>query len=291
MSDRVSFLSPVGRLVMGSVYKASTKDADGNPLTFKSGPNAGQARSNYFLALAIPKTQQQWQNEDWGKLILSVGVAAFPQAHKSPTFAWKVTDGDDTTPNMKGKRACDTEGFPGNWILKFSGSYAPKVYREENGAYGVVTEEGYIKPGYFVRISGTVSGNNSQQRPGIYLNHDMIAFAGYGQEIHFGRDANDVFGSAPAALPAGASSVPFASSTPLPTAPVVSPTIAAIPTHNTQVVPNPAFLNVPAPPPAPPTPPAGPRMTAKAGATSYLTYKTAGWSDEQLVSDGYMLAQ
>src|ERR1700743_2258727 len=230
MSQRVNILTPVGRLVMGSLYKPSTKDADGNPLVFKSGANAGQARSNYFLALAIPKDGRPWNQTEWGKLIFETGKAAFPQAHAAPTFAWKVTDGDDTTPNTRGKRACDTEGFPGNWILRFSGSFAPKVYREENGAYVQVTEENYIKPGYYVQISGTVSGNGSQQRPGLYLNHSMVAFTAYGQEIHFGPDANSVgFGQAP--LPAGALATPAASSVPLP----VSPAIAQVPTYHTQV--------------------------------------------------------
>lgn len=277
MSNRVNILTPVGRLVMGSLYKPSTKDADGNPLVYKSGANVGQARVNYFLALAIPKVNgTHWSTTEWGATIYQTGMAAFPQAHKSGTFAWKVTDGDDQTPNTRGKRACDTEGFPGNWILRFSGSFAPKVYREENGAYVQVTEENYIRPGYFVQISGTVSGNGSQQRPGLYLNHSMVAFSGYGQEIHFGPDANSVgFGQAP--LPAGALSTPAASGVPLP---VVAPQIAAIPTATTQVVPKPAFLNVPPPPPT---------MTAKAQGASYQAYITAGWTDEKLRAEGLMV--
>lgn len=285
MSNRVNLLTPVGRLVMGSLYKPSTKDADGNPLTFKSGENFGKPRVNYFLALAIPKQGESlWSMTDWGNTIRTVGLQAFPQAHLSPTFAWKVTDGDDATPNTKGKRACDTEGFPGNWILRFSGSFAPKVYREEGGAYVQVTEEGYIKPGYYVQISGTVSGNNSQQRPGLYLNHSMVAFTAYGQEIHFGPDANSV-GFGQAALPAGASASPLASSVPFPTASAAVPTPGA-PT-SAPVVPNPGFLNVPAPPPAPPASTA-PKMTAKASGSSYQAFKTAGWTDEALLAQGYL---
>lgn len=283
--NRVNLLTPVGRLVMGSLYKPSTKDADGNPLQFKSGANAGQPRSNYFLALAIPKVAgQHWSATEWGSLIYDTGKAAFPQAHAAPTFAWKVTDGDDTTPNTRGKRACDTEGFPGNWILRFSGSFAPKVYREENGAYVQVTEEGYIKPGYYVQISGTVSGNGSQQRPGLYLNHSMVAFTAYGQEIHFGPDANSVgFGQAP--LPAGASASPLASTVPFPASSGVS-TAAGIPPAPAAATQ--AASNIP---PAPPAPPAsGPKMTAKAAGSSYQAFKTAGWTDEALLSQGYMTA-
>lgn len=281
MANRVNLLTPVGRLVMGSLYKPSTKDADGNPLVYKTGANAGQARSNYFLALAVPKDGRPWQQTEWGAIIYQTGAAAFPAAHKSPTFAWKVTDGDDATPNTRGKRAVDTEGFPGNWILRFSGSFAPKVYREENGAYVQVTEENYIKPGYFVQISGTVSGNDSQQRPGLYLNHSMVAFTAYGQEIHFGPDANSVgFGQAP--LPAGALPTPVASSVPLPVGAQVTPRPSFLQGNDVQLAP------VPTPPVSVTTSPSN-RMTAKAGGSSYQTFKTAGWTDEALVAQGYMV--
>lgn len=262
--SKQNILTPVGRLVMGSLYKPSTKDADGNPLVYKFGANAGQPRANYFLALAIPKTGEgHWKHTEWGKVIYSVGVAAFPQTHSSGQFAWKVADGDSQEHNSRGKRNCDSEGFAGNWILRFSGSYAPKVYREENSAYVQVLDQDYIKPGYFVQISGTVDGNGSQQRPGVFLNHSMVAFSGFGAEIHFGPDANSVgFGKAP--MPAGALPTPVASSAPLPSVP-------------------------PAPPaPAPPST-SGPVMTAKAGGTSYQAFKTAGWTDENLVAQGFMV--
>lgn len=279
MSQRVNLLTPVGRLVMGSLYKPSTKDADGNPLVYKSGANVGQARANYFLAIAVPKQgETHWSQTEWGALIYQEGTHHIvPNAFKSPTFAWKITDGDDQTPNGRGKRACDAEGFPGNWILRFSGSFAPKVYREENGAYVQVTEENYIKPGYYVQISGSVSPNASKQNPGLYLNHSMVAMAAYGPEIHFGPDANSVgFGQAP--LPAGASASPLASGLPVPA------TSSASVANSAGVVPNPQFLNVP-----PPPPPSAPKMTAKAQGASYQSYKTAGWTDEALVAQGYLV--
>ena len=41
---RTNFTTPVGRLVMGSLYKPQTTDADGKPLVVKSGPNAGDTQ-------------------------------------------------------------------------------------------------------------------------------------------------------------------------------------------------------------------------------------------------------
>lgn len=261
MADRVDILTPVGRLVQGSLYKGSARDIDGNPLTFKSGENVGQPRVNYFLGVAIPKDGRDWKQTEWGQVIFQVGATAHPQAHKARDFAWKVVDGDDATVNIKGKAPHDNEGYPGNWILKFSSSFAPKIFREENGAYVQVTEANYIMPGDYIQVSGTVSANTSTQKPGVYLNHSMVAHSGYGVRINFGPDANSVgFGKAP--LPAGAFPTPVASSAPLP-------------------------ASTPPPPPAPPT---GPKMTAKAAGSSYQSFKTAGWTDEALIQQGYMTA-
>ena len=46
---RDTFLSPVGRMVMGSLYDPQTKNAVGEPLVFKTGKNQGKPRVNYFF--------------------------------------------------------------------------------------------------------------------------------------------------------------------------------------------------------------------------------------------------
>ena len=132
MSQRVNITSPVGRIVMGSLYDPSTTDAEGKPLVVKTGPNAGQPRVNYFFALAIPKgAEPHWAHTPWGQQIWNVGNQAFPNAAQSPAFAWKIEDGDSQIPNKKGRKPCDNEGWRGHWILKFSGGFAPKVYQQE----------------------------------------------------------------------------------------------------------------------------------------------------------------
>ena len=115
MSQRVNITSPVGRIVLGSLYDPQDKDAEGKPLVTKSGPNAGQPRVNYFFALAIPKAGEvHWSQTAWGQQIWAVGHAAFPQAAQSPQFAWKIEDGDSQIPNRKGRKPCDTEGHAGH---------------------------------------------------------------------------------------------------------------------------------------------------------------------------------
>lgn len=310
---------PVGRIVMGNLYKGSTTDAEGKPLVVKNGANAGQPRTNFFFALAIPKEagHTHWAQTAWGAIIWGVGHTAFPQAAQAPSFAWKIEDGDSAVPNKRGRKPCDNEGWKGHWILKFSGGFAPKVYRPESSGMVQVMEADYVKPGYFIEVAGTVDGNNSQSQPGIYLNHSMVCFRGYGPEIVFGPDVNEA-GFGQSALPAGASMTPAASTVPMPAAVTGVPAVplptatAAAPPPPIPVSPNPQFLQVPpnpslppavpaippspaavAAPPAPPppataSPSSGPQMTAKAGGASYQAYISAGWTPAALIAEGYM---
>lgn len=229
MSQRVNITSPVGRIVMGSLYDPSTTDAEGKPLVVKTGPNAGQPRVNYFFALAIPKgAEPHWAHTAWGQQIWAVGNQAFPNAAQSPAFAWKIEDGDSQIPNKKGRKPCDNEGWRGHWILKFSGGFAPKVYQQEGAGYVQVMQKDFCKPGYFVEVAFSVEGNGSQSQPGVYLNHSMVCFRAYGQEIQFGPDvASAGFGASP--LPAGASMTPPAGAIPMPQAPAAAPALPGAP--------------------------------------------------------------
>lgn len=294
MSQRVNITSPVGRIVMGSLYDPSTTDAEGKPLVVKTGPNAGQPRVNYFFALAIAKgAEPHWAHTPWGQQIWNVGNQAFPNAAQSPAFAWKIEDGDSQIPNKKGRKPCDNEGWRGHWILKFSGGFAPKVYQQEGAGFVQAMQKDFVKPGYFVEVAFSVEGNGSQSQPGVYLNHSMVCFRAYGQEIVFGPDvASAGFGQA--ALPTGASMTPPLSAIPmpqgqapgayappalpgapagympppvpgmpagvpvLPGVPMAAPVAAyAPPPAPIPVTPNPAFVQVP-PPAAPMAPPPAP---------------------------------
>ena len=326
MAQKVNITSPVGRIVMGSLYDPSTTDAEGKPLVVKTGPNAGQPRVNYFFALAIPKgAEQHWAHTPWGQQIWNVGNQAFPNAAQSPAFAWKIEDGDSQIPNKKGRKPCENEGWRGHWILKFSGGFAPKVYQQEGAGYVQVMQKDFCKPGYFVEVAFSVDGNGSQSQPGVYINHSMVCFRAYGPEISFGPDvASAGFGQS--ALPVGASMTPPAGAIPMPQAPATAPAgaIPALPgvpqipgvapaplapagsvpmpsapapvaPAPIPVTPNPGFLQVPPPAPAPMAPPAAPvipvrQMTAAAQGVTYEAYVAAGWSDAQLVQNGLMLA-
>ena len=347
---KMNATTAVGRLVMGSIYTPVTTDADGNPLVVKAGPNAGQPRVNYFFALAIPKAPGQthwaqkpanWDAEQdalgrpgfpyWGEVIWTIGHQDFPQAAQAEDFSWKVVDGDSQKPGKlfkgkPGKKPCENEGWPGHWVLKFSGGFAPKVYQQEGAGYVQLMTPDFFKPGYFGEVSFSAEGNKSQSSPGVYLTHSMVCFRAYGREITFGPDvASAGFGAAP--LPAGASMTPLAGAIPTPQAPAAAPAGYAPPPGLPQVpgvapaplapagfaptpsvpvpgapapipvTPNPGFVQVPPPaaapaPMAPPPAPVAPvrQMTAAAQGIPYESYIQQGWTDAQLVQNGLMLA-
>lgn len=321
--ERINITSPVGRFVAGNLYKPNDKDFDGKPLVVKTGQNAGQPRVSYYMGLAIPKGgEQHWSQTEWGSKIWMLGHQAFPQAAQRPDFAWKIEDGDSQIPNKKNRRPCDQEGYPGNWIVRLSGGFAPKVYFQEGNQWVQNLNVDAVKPGYFVQASFSVDDNGQQNNPGVYLNLSMVAFRGYGQEITFGPNVDEAgFGAAP--LPAGASAVPLAATMPAappangsytPPPPAYVPPQAPAPVS---VAPNPGFVQlpppggyqpnptpaplagaympangaIPPPPPAPVTAPPSnvPRMTAKAGNVTREAYHAAGWSDAQLIAEGLMI--
>lgn len=286
-NEKVNITSPVGRFVMGSLYKPRTTDFDGKPLVFKTGNQAGQPRVDYFIALAIPKTgEAHWGYTPWGAKIWQVACAAFPQASQRPDFAWKIDDGDSTIPNKRNRRPCDNEGWRGHWILKMSGGFAPKIYKVEGNACVQVVEPDFVKPGYYMEVAFSVDGNGQQSNPGIYLNHSMVCFRGFGQEIQFGPNVEEAgFGASP--LPAGASAVPLASSVALPGMP--PPAAPAPPPMAVQ--PNPGFLQVPQPNPTTVVPgvPASSQPIVH-GATSFYPPPSTTYPNASPVAPGAVTA-
>lgn len=300
---RQTILTPVGRIVWGSMYEAKTTDYDGNPLTIKNGPDAGKPTQRFEFGLAIAKgAEQRWGSTPWGATIWAMGQSYPNSAAQRPDFAWKVTDGDSTVPGKPykgrpGVRPCDKEGYPGHWVLSFSSSFMPRLYNADGSK--ALTEPGAIKPGYYVQVSGSVDTNTGAS-PGIYLNHDMVALAGYGDPIVSGPDPTAVGFGKGVSLPLGASATPKAGLQVPVSQPGAAPTPVAVVPPPATVQPHPGFLyppagaaapSAPAPaplPPMPPSPPSGPQMTAKAGITSYAAFISLGWTEPLLRQEGYI---
>jgi hypothetical protein len=327
---RKPFTIPPSRLVGGSLTDAKTMDAEGKPMVYKSGPKAGQPRSTYDFAAAVPKAAGQthwgikpadWDTNPataglpyWGEIVWNTGHGAFPQGQaQRPDFAWKITDGDSTIPNKRGKKPCDQEGYRGCWVLWFSSEYAPRTFNS-NGTAPI--DPATIKPGHFVQVAGTVDTNASDNQPGVYLNHSLVAHAGFGPEIYFGPDPTQAGfgrGGAPAGMsttPVGGLPAATAAALPVPGAPAAAPLPAPTPTAAplpsaapapaaaapapTGVAPAPGFLGAPAAPapaaPAAPAPvPSGPTMTAKANGVPWASFAAQGWKEADARAQGFIV--
>lgn len=274
MSNEHVLTTPVGRLVGGSLYTGKDTNYDGEPLTYKNGPKAGQPRTDFSFGVAFPKTPgaTHWSSEPWLQAVWALGHAAFPGGEASRRdFSWKIIDGDSTEPNKKMKRPCDQEGQPGHWVVWFSGSQPPRIYNA-NGSQ-LITEPGAVKLGYYVQVCGSVTDNKPSKTPGVYWNHSMVALAAYGPEITTGPDVGSAGFGQGVALPAGASVVPPAGAlTAPPPPPGAAPAPAAAPA---------------APPPPPPAAPAPAGLVQVAGAPHTIeACRAGGWTDEQMIAAG-----
>lgn len=242
------------------------------------------------------------------KLLRDTAAAAFPHlfAAGSPmAFSYKVIDGDST--DKKGQPWARYEGFAGHWVIKATRNVATigpvKVYQQLGGnpadplALTEVTNSPaelaaalargrtgpVVRPGDYVKLAGSFSGNDNAANPGVYANLDMICMVAEGVEIvtTSGPDAAAAFGGAvapahPAAAQTFAAPAPALVVTPPPLPVAVAPAPAPIPA---------------APPPAPAAPapapvPVEPTMLPAANGISYAAYIAQGWTDDLLRSHG-----
>jgi hypothetical protein len=216
----MEFTTGVGRLVSGSAFEGQDKDRKGQPYVIKTGPNAGKPTKKFFFAVAFPKVLANGQpNEEFNKFyrdVIDVARGGYPQffagpidaftgkpGHTHPRMAFKIADGDGI--DSEGKPNNQKEGWAGHWVVKFSGSYAPRCF--EVGKFlpeQQITDPTRVKRGYYVAVSGTVDANIGSDVPGVYMNGNMVCLIGAGPEIVSGPDASAAFaGLNVTNLPAG----------------------------------------------------------------------------------------
>jgi hypothetical protein len=289
MSDQI--LLPPGRIVWGSLYTPNDKDMEGRPLLDKT----GKPRVEYVFGIAIPKVPgQHWASSAWGAPIWAIGHKQTPNAQAlGANFSWKVQDGDSAEIRPPATVALkDKVGCAGHWIVKLSGGYAPKVYKlDQSGKPVLWLDDNAVQPGDYIEAFVSITPNGNTTKPGVYINHSMVCFVGYGERISTGPDASSV-GFGAAARPAGASAAPLsvlAPSAPTPSVPSATPAPVAPPAA-TGGAPTPPAASASTDVPPPPhtailTPPVR-AMSAKANGASYEKLLEAGWTDELLTAHG-----
>lgn len=276
---KIEVLLPVGRIVQGSLYTVQTTDGEGKPLIYRTGKDAGKPCTRIYFAVAIMKGREQhWSETSWGAIIWKKGHDAFPQGQaNSPSFAWKIEDGDSRVPNSKGNCNFNREGYPGHWIIRLSSGLAPAIFNED-GITPLLTPNAVL-PGDYVETYLEVRGNGSNQNPGVFLNHIAVAFRRIGPRISISLDVASI-GFGKAALPSNLLDAPSSFQQPSNPSPVSTP---AVP-----ITPHTAILNPPqsSMPPMPSNSPPVRKMTPKANGMSYESFISLGWTDEQLVQYG-----
>lgn len=279
-NDTGTFVFPPSRMIGGSLYTGSTKDAKGQPLTFSD----GSPRTQFSFGIAIPKGQEQhWNQTPWGARIWQTGAAEAPAAHQSPAFAWKVKDGDSTIPNKNGNRPCDQEGHPGHWIVWFSGSFAIRITKDSG--HTPFLEPEAIKPGYWIEVAANVAFNHRTDSPGVYLNYEVVNFVGYDKEIQLvGQVDATTVGFGQQAAPAHVSAAPVATMQ-QPAAPAVASPSAQPAAAPAVVQPHTAYM-APPPPAAAPAPFPPPGWTPHPEAPGYFYQGQEVLSEAQLRARG-----
>jgi hypothetical protein len=294
MSNEIvdKFTTPVGRLVQGSAGEAqvvtdyNTKQPELD--------DQGQLQHEYYIGVAFPKEgTTHWGQTEWGQKIWAIGHGAYPAGQAgSQLMAWKVTDGDSQVPNKVNKKPCDQEGFPGHWVMSCKTQYAPTTWNRD-GTQRIAASEFYR--GCYVQIHVVVKGGKSIEQPSVFLNHNLIALAGHGQEISGGIDVGEA-GFGAAALPAGASATPVAqlNTANIPQQPVMQPPGVQQPVMQPpgvqQPVMQPPGTPVMQPPGTPVMQPPGTPVMAPPE-VSYQTADGKVWTHAQLIAGGITEAQ
>lgn len=239
-----NFRLPVGRIVAGNPTIAQDKE---NFLTKQKELNAdGTPKKEWRCDIAFPK--DVFMKEIWPTLVREA-MTVFPQAqnvhpdqYETQRFAFKVVNGDSPACPQNSKLPYNQrEGYPGCYIVKIrTSSFAPGVYKFENGAYRQVGEN-EIKTGDYVVANVNVTAHNLKDG-GIYWNPNGFELVGYGKEIKGSSGGNPeaMFGGQIYQLPAGASATPISS------APVTASAPLSVPAQPAQVQAQPAVM----PPPA-----------------------------------------
>jgi len=280
MSVQIQF--PVGRVIACNIYDGQPQFNDDKTPKLDQ---AGIQRVDYKIGVAIPKTPgQQWWESDWGKKLYAVGVEGHPQFVASPSFSWKVQDGDQNTPNTLGNIPCQQVGYAGNWIIWMSNGLRKPQICDASGV--LLFEKNHVYAGCYVQTICNVSPNTAtgNQKRGVYVNLEAVCFIGHGERIV--SDAIDVKSVQwSTQLPPGASVTPIG--------PSATPTTAGAPSAMSQPaptalppVPNMAILQPPAPVHVP--------KKVMIGAASGFTYEQmigAGWTEEALLLNNMMVIQ
>jgi hypothetical protein len=241
-----TFVTPIGRIVGGSLSRQQTKGFGGVVLD----------QPIWTVDLAVPKADALNLIAQI-KAVAAADFAAKPHLAERKDFAFKYDDGDSGEANLNGLVYNTREGYRGHTVFHISNRF-------EFGTVGPGRQEidpATIKTGDYVRLAGSIKGNDRDDKPGVYLNLSGAQFIRVGEAIDTGggaANAADLFADQPVGEPP-----------------------AGLPAHD-------IVANVIAPPPPPPA--AGPTLTAKgvSEGCDVDAWVASGWTLDSLRTQGYI---
>ena len=260
---------PAGRIISGSLSDIRKVDHAGRPTP--------EDKWTYNFGVAISKTDPSI-NGILGQ-IMQHAMAAYQsnpavtqviQQGLGGSFKWKISDGDDANVKNKHAAGCFVFWFAQSATLGPIDSYAVGMLVQQPNIPNVQVDPATIKRGFYVDVAISVKPNGlTDGNAGIYINPTKVRLVGYGELITAGPSADQVFGSNPVALPAGASATPVAPGGGMPASappvPGMAPTAPPVPGMAPTAPPVPGMA--PTAPPVPgmaPTAPPVPGMAPTA---------------------------
>ena len=159
-NGRLNILTPLARLVQGSLTQKVTTDYFDKPLD----------HVEYFIAISIPSHTKE--GAEFRQKIWDFGRDNLQKFWESTDFNWKMNDGND--PKYEGK-----DGFKGCTIYKLKTRFA--IQTVDNT--GQVLPHSRIKLGDYVFVQISVAANLTQNKEGIYLNPEWVSLQQEGEAI------------------------------------------------------------------------------------------------------------
>ncbi|QIG75239.1 hypothetical protein EVC29_010 [Rhizobium phage RHph_Y52] len=274
--EMIHLLTPLGRLVRGSVTERAKEDYDGNPYEDGKGPfELGFAvrKDDPHIAALLGKIYNHGKAGYATKpAIVQRMDIEWQSGFNAGSFRYKIRDGDK--PNKEGRV---NENTVGHWVFNLQ-SYLPfkTTYVTNYGlpkfknAQGVDIEPNTEIPPSLIKIGdyahmniGTKVNDKDDHTAGMFMNINAVILAAHGPAITGGIDLKTatsglesmigtlppgasvapVAGAAPAGLPAPAASAPVAGVPGLPAPSTVASPAPGLPTASpSNVQPHETFL-------------------------------------------------
>ena len=168
------FVSPVGRLIYGSVFKGNDKGYQNRPNDVD--PSTGLPQLKWAFGLAVEKANPELPA--FMALLQGSMREAWPtfQGNMSDpsVFKAKIVDGD--TPALASKA-----GYAGCIIFKIESKFLPTVFSPDGQR--VITNPDEVKRGFFIQVAGSYTTNGDPTRSGMKMWGSKVLFKFAGEEI------------------------------------------------------------------------------------------------------------